>query len=161
MGLIILSSVDKRAETCRHLGHSHIKVLPKRIGSQTGNIHVLFRVQDTLLLSRQVDACLFSKAKLFLITGKVFHSQILTDLHQRHVAGILNGLLQSLSPVAVPVVTVDIVISHMKHSAAVISLISRQFPQLQTCRNGKRLKCRSRLIYLIDAEIIPKCIQGL
>ena len=62
---------------------------------------------------------------------------------------------------SVPVITVDVVISHVQHTAAEIVFVSFEDAGLQPCRYGEGLKSGTRLIGIADAEIIPHGVQDL
>ena len=161
MWLIIIAAIDQRTETRYQLCHSYVKVLSKWVGCQAGIIHIFRRIQQTFCrgISRKINTCQLTKSKYMLILAKVVFTNQCSDLHQCHVTGILHSLFDGLCAMSFPIDTVNIVISHMQHTAAIEGLVSFQCSSLQCCCYRKRFNSWSRLIRIADTEIFPQRIQ--
>ncbi len=96
MRFIIGTAIYHGTVRCDLLNHGHIAVLTKGIGSQSRYIHIFFRIEDTCLFSRQINACLSSKAKENLITGHNRSSHSGADIHKGIITGIHQSFRQGL-----------------------------------------------------------------
>ena len=93
MRLIVIASVDQRAEAGDHLDHRGVEVLPESVRHQHGIRHRGVRYKAVCPgFVREVDPRLEAEIKDVLKFSEVFLPFAHGHFHERHVAGPLDGL---------------------------------------------------------------------
>ena len=164
MRLVVRASVDHGSVGRRHLNHGAVIVLAEGVGGQIRGFHIFRRVDQAgrVCLSRQVDACLLSKAENALVLGENIHALHPGNIHHNYVAGLHQSLHHGSRTVAHDSGNaVDIVASDRQKTVALERLAAVDNILLHGSCYRKGLLGRTWLVRIVDAEITPHLVPCL
>ena len=155
MWFVISPAIYKGREACSHLNHGNRNTLSETAGSKLYWIKLCFIVYQARCLSREIYTGSASYTKYVLIPGKILPAKLPYYLHHCNIAGLFKTLRQCNHTMSVSFCTADFSIHYYLIALTVELLLLLYYIFFKTGCHRKRLKCRTRLVYVTGTVIFP------
>ena len=137
------------------LQRGDFEVLAERCGGQFYGAHVIIGPDVAVGLARQVNTCLFVEAKGLVILIEVCLAQRCTDLDERRVTGVLDGIHQVLRTVAGRLPAADTPVFNLLVAGAIERRTQGCGMFLQRHGRNQDLEGRAGIIGIGDGAVEP------
>ncbi len=144
-----------------HLNRRDVVGLAERGHGEVQRRHLVLRHIDAARFARQVDAGLIRKAEGVEILEEPVDAKLLADLHEHHVAGVVNPLGKSQPAEAAALPVVDGLPADGQRPGAVERGVFRDQIFFQRRGGGDHLENRARIVGVVHAFVAPLLQLGL
>ena len=155
----LMAAIDQGTHRCRQTDRRDLKGLSKRDRCQFHRTDILFLMHDRPCLSRKIDPSLFEQTELLKIPVKSICPQPLSHFNKNRIAGIHDPLHKRLTSMTGRFMAAYPPVIDNPKSGTAESIFRCYNALFQSCRCRYDLKCRTRLIRVVDAAISPHFVS--